>query len=141
MNDPNRTLIDRYAAGAAKLREAASGLSDAQLDALPIPGTWSIRTIVVHLMHAEIFLVAPGPLSVARGATSNLLVQLTRRFGATADVTFTIEGLPAGVTATLPAPAGGVNGINEATCIIVSGVSVQRNIASCGGTRLLLLMV
>ena len=39
-----------------------------------------------------------------------------------------------------PAPAGGVNGINEATCIIVSGVSVHRNIASCGGTRLLVLM-
>ena len=39
-----------------------------------------------------------------------------------------------------PAPAGGVNGINEATCIIVSGVSVHRNMASCGGTRLLVVM-
>ena len=39
-----------------------------------------------------------------------------------------------------PAPAGGVNGINEATCIIVSGVSAHKNIASCGGTRLLVLM-
>jgi len=58
MNDANTQRIDRYAAGAARLREAVRGLTDAQLDALPIPGTWSIRTIVVHLMHAEIFLVA-----------------------------------------------------------------------------------
>lgn len=58
MNDANRTLIDRYAAGADALRNAVVGLTDSQLDALPIPGTWSIRTIVVHLIHAEIFLVA-----------------------------------------------------------------------------------
>ena len=58
MNDANLKLIERYVAGAAKLRAAIAGLHGAQLDALPIPGTWSIRTIVVHLMHAELFLVA-----------------------------------------------------------------------------------
>lgn len=58
MNDANRARIDRYADGASRLRAAASGLTNAQLDALPIAGTWSIRTIVVHLLHAELFLVA-----------------------------------------------------------------------------------
>lgn len=58
MNAVNYELIGGYAAGAVKLHDAVRGLSDAQLDAVPIAGTWSIRTIVVHLLHAEIFLVA-----------------------------------------------------------------------------------
>lgn len=58
MNEADRAMVGRYANGSAALREAAGGLSAAQLDALPIPGTWPIRTSVVHLMHAEIFLTA-----------------------------------------------------------------------------------
>jgi hypothetical protein len=48
-------LIDRYARGPSELRASVSGLTDAELDAFPVPGTWSIRQIVVHVMHAELF--------------------------------------------------------------------------------------
>jgi DinB superfamily len=41
--------IDRYAAGADALRLSIAGLTDADLDAVPTPGTWSIREIVLHL--------------------------------------------------------------------------------------------
>lgn len=58
MNQDHTTLVNRYAAGPKLLREAAAGLTAAQYDAVPIPGTWSIRQIVVHLLHAEIFLSA-----------------------------------------------------------------------------------
>ena len=58
MNADHTALVERYAAGSKKLRDATAGLTAAQADALPVPGTWSIRQIVVHLAHAEIFLVA-----------------------------------------------------------------------------------
>jgi hypothetical protein len=34
--------------------EAIRGLSAADLDAFPVPGTWSIRQIVVHLMDSDL---------------------------------------------------------------------------------------
>lgn len=49
-----RAALDRYAAGPAALADAVNGLSPAQLDALPIPGTWSIRQIVVHLLDSDL---------------------------------------------------------------------------------------
>ncbi len=49
----DRTLIETYAAGGQKLREAVAGLSEQQLQAFPIPGTWSIQQIVVHLNDSD----------------------------------------------------------------------------------------
>ena len=49
----DRTQIETYAAGGARLREAVVGLSDEQLQAFPIPGTWSIQQIVVHLNDSD----------------------------------------------------------------------------------------
>ncbi len=40
--------------GTALLRRAVDGLASEQIDALPIPGTWSIRQIVCHLADAEL---------------------------------------------------------------------------------------
>lgn len=46
-------LIDDYAAGPERLRLATTGMSDEQLDAKPIPGTWSTRQVVCHVADFE----------------------------------------------------------------------------------------
>jgi len=51
---PIPAVIDRFEAGGAELAEAIRGLTDAQLDAHPVPGTWSIREIVCHLMDTDL---------------------------------------------------------------------------------------
>jgi hypothetical protein len=48
------SLIDQYAADAARLRESIAGLAPAQLQAFPIPGTWSIQQIVLHMMDSDL---------------------------------------------------------------------------------------
>lgn len=50
-------MIDEYAAGGQKLREAVAGLNSAELNAFPVPGTWSIQQICVHLLHSDLFAV------------------------------------------------------------------------------------
>lgn len=50
----NRAIIDEYVRGAAIPAQAIAGLSAADLDALPVPGTWSIRQIVLHLMDSDL---------------------------------------------------------------------------------------
>lgn len=47
-------LIQRYLDGPSALRTSLAGLPPAALDALPIPGTWSIRQVVCHIADAEI---------------------------------------------------------------------------------------
>ena len=49
----DRALIETFAAGGDTLREAIRGLSDEQMRAYPIPGTWSIQQIVVHLADSD----------------------------------------------------------------------------------------
>jgi uncharacterized damage-inducible protein DinB len=53
----DRSLIDRYDAGADVPARAIAGLTPDQLDAHPVPGTWSIRQIVVHLLESELAAV------------------------------------------------------------------------------------
>ena len=50
----DRSLIDQYAAGATLPANAIRGLTAADLDAFPIPGTWSIRQIIAHLMDSDL---------------------------------------------------------------------------------------
>ncbi len=50
----NRDWIEQYAAGAGKLGKAIAGLSREQLNAVPVPGTWSIQQIVFHLMDSDL---------------------------------------------------------------------------------------
>jgi uncharacterized damage-inducible protein DinB len=50
----NRDLVERYAAGAGTLAPAIAGLSRQQLNAFPVPGTWSIQQIVLHLMDSDL---------------------------------------------------------------------------------------
>ncbi len=49
----DRNLIETFAVGGQKLRDSVRGLTEAQLDAFPIAGTWSIRQIVVHLQDSD----------------------------------------------------------------------------------------
>lgn len=46
--------VERYRAGAGVPASAISGLVREQLLAFPVPGTWSIQQIVVHLMDTDL---------------------------------------------------------------------------------------
>jgi hypothetical protein len=50
----NRELIEGYAAGADVLGKSIQGLDRADLLAFPIPGTWSIQQIVLHMMDSDL---------------------------------------------------------------------------------------
>ncbi len=50
----NRELIDRYAAGADVPANAIAGLTSADLLAFPVPETWSIQQIILHLMDSDL---------------------------------------------------------------------------------------
>jgi len=47
-------LVKEYACGPELLREAVVGLQDEHLDAVPVPGKWSIRQVICHLADCEI---------------------------------------------------------------------------------------
>lgn len=50
----DRNLIDRYAGEAVTLRQSIAGLSREELNAFPVPGTWSIAEIVLHMMDSDL---------------------------------------------------------------------------------------
>jgi uncharacterized damage-inducible protein DinB len=50
----NPTRIDAYAAGAPLLAKAIAGLSAEDFLATPVPNTWSIAQITIHLMDADL---------------------------------------------------------------------------------------
>jgi hypothetical protein len=53
MGDVSR-LIEAYSGGAKRLRDAMRSTANADLDASPIEGKWSIREVVCHLADSEI---------------------------------------------------------------------------------------
>ena len=52
--DERRTMIDTIAAAPARLREAVSGLDDAQLDTPYREGGWTVRQVVHHVPDSHI---------------------------------------------------------------------------------------
>jgi hypothetical protein len=50
----SRELIDQYVAGADVPAKAIAGLEKAELLAFPVPGTWSIQQIILHLMDSDL---------------------------------------------------------------------------------------
>lgn len=50
----HRDLVQRYAAGATQLAQSIAGLNREQLQAFPVPGTWSIQQIVIHMMDSDL---------------------------------------------------------------------------------------
>ncbi len=73
----DRTWIDRYEQGAAQLRQSIAGLSAAELNAFPVPGTWSIQQIVFHLLDSDLIasdrmkrvIAEPRPLLIGYNET------------------------------------------------------------------------
>jgi hypothetical protein len=45
--------IAEFEKGIDRVRQAFAGLTDADLDAVPVPGTWTLRQILFHLMHSD----------------------------------------------------------------------------------------
>jgi hypothetical protein len=50
----DRQLIERYAAGAGQVTADIQGLSGDDFVKRPVPGTWSIGQIVIHLMDSDL---------------------------------------------------------------------------------------
>jgi len=50
----NLSIIEQYAHGADSLAAGITGLSTADFLATPVPGTWSIQQIVLHLMDSDL---------------------------------------------------------------------------------------
>ena len=50
-------LIDLFEAGAPVPAAAIAGLTPAELNAFPVPGTWSIQQIIVHLWESDLAAV------------------------------------------------------------------------------------
>jgi uncharacterized damage-inducible protein DinB len=49
----DRSLLEAYLAGPAKLRAAVAGLTREELTARPGPGAWSILEVVIHLADSD----------------------------------------------------------------------------------------
>ncbi|MGE3109455.1 MAG: DinB family protein [Phycisphaerales bacterium] len=50
----DRAVIEQYAQGADDLTRAIEGLSGADMNARPVPDTWSIQEIVMHMMDSDL---------------------------------------------------------------------------------------
>ena len=49
-----QSTIDSYSRGGEKLHKAIAGLTRDELLAFPVPGTWSIQQIVIHLLDSDL---------------------------------------------------------------------------------------
>lgn len=49
----DRSVIEEYVAGGQQLKDAYAGLTKDQLFAIPIPNTWSLHQIAVHMMDSD----------------------------------------------------------------------------------------
>jgi len=49
-------LIERYVAEAGELAKSIAGLSREDMLAFPVPGTWSIQQIVLHIVDSDLVL-------------------------------------------------------------------------------------
>lgn len=52
----DRALLDIYLARATAVHDATQGLSREQLLSMPIPGTWSIQQIALHLVDSDLVI-------------------------------------------------------------------------------------
>ena len=50
----DRSIIENYGRGGEKLTASIVGLSREELLAFPVPGTWSIQQIVIHLLDSDL---------------------------------------------------------------------------------------
>jgi uncharacterized damage-inducible protein DinB len=52
----DRQLIERYVAEAGEIGKSITGLAPEDLLAFPVPGTWSIQQIVLHIVDSDLVL-------------------------------------------------------------------------------------
>lgn len=50
----DQSWIERYEQGGPQLRRAIEGLTPEEMRAHPVPGTWSIQQIVLHMMDSDL---------------------------------------------------------------------------------------
>jgi len=50
----DKTLIDRFAAGARVPRTWLQGLTPTDLNATPVPGKWSVQQVVLHVLDSDL---------------------------------------------------------------------------------------
>lgn len=50
----DRAIIEQYAAGGGEVSRAIEGLTAAEMNSFPVPGTWSIQQIVMHLFDSDL---------------------------------------------------------------------------------------
>jgi hypothetical protein len=50
----DKQLIDQYTNAGEKLRLSVRGLTEEDLKNFPVPGTWSIQQIILHLMDSDL---------------------------------------------------------------------------------------
>ena len=50
----NRELIDRFEAGAELPGKSIDGLSREEFNSFPVPGTWSIQQVILHLFDSDL---------------------------------------------------------------------------------------
>lgn len=50
----DRSLIEEYVQGGPRLQAAFKGLSRDELLALPVPGTWSLQQIAIHMLDSDL---------------------------------------------------------------------------------------
>src|SRR3954451_8427940 len=52
----DRKLIEQYEHGGDRLRQGVQGLTHEDLHGVPVPGTWSIQQIIIHLLDSDLVL-------------------------------------------------------------------------------------
>ena len=61
-----QTLLQAFAAGPARIRQALAGLSNAELALRPRPGKWSIKETILHLVDSDLMAAVRVKLVVAQ---------------------------------------------------------------------------
>lgn len=115
--------IDNYLAGAELPAQAILGLSETDLKAFPVPGTWSIQQIALHLMDSDLIasdrmkrvIAEDNPLIIAYNET-----RFTERLGyqnldahAACELFRLNRVMTAGVLRQLPAEAFARTGVHN----------------------------
>lgn len=131
----DRRWIDRYEQGAAELRQSIEGLSPAELNAFPVPGTWSIQQILWHMVDSDLIasdrmkrvIAEPRPLLI--GYNETLFAQRLPYDQLDAQAACTLFALNRQVTAailrTLPDEAFARDGVHNERGLVTLGYLVE----------------
>ena len=57
MSHAHTESVERFVAQADVLHTLIRGLDSAELDRVPVPGTWSLRTLTIHVMDSDQFAI------------------------------------------------------------------------------------